>query len=116
MGLADIARRYLEIFCSGQNFDELYEIFDENLLFEGPFLNAHSAQEYIEALRRDPPRGCAFTLLHSFQSGRFVNLIYEFRKPGLRTTMSQLFEFRRNKIIHVVLIFDTFAFRGQKRS
>ena len=52
----------------------------------------------------------AYVLMHSFEKGPLVNLIYEFSKPTIRTTMSQLFEVQDGKITSVLLIFDSGAF------
>jgi hypothetical protein len=107
----EIALRYMDIFYSGEDLDELNEIFSEDLIFEGPFYNFHSSATYIDSLKSDPPVGCEFRLIRVFESTGSVNLIYEFIKGEIRTPMSQLFEFEDGRIIRILLVFDTSSFK-----
>ncbi len=106
----DIALRYMDIFYSGRELERLYAIMADELRFDGPFFRFDSAHDYIASLLSDPPVKCEYRLLYSFEKGSMVNLIYEFSKPGIRTTMSQLFEVRDGNITSVLLIFDSGAF------
>lgn len=106
----DVALRYMEIFYSGQELERLDAIMADDLRFEGPFFRFDSAHDYISSLLSDPPVGCEYRLLYSFEEGPMVNLIYEFSKPNIHTTMSQLFEVQDGKITFVRLIFDSGAF------
>ena len=106
----DLALRYMEIFFSGRDFKRLYETLADDMQFSGPLYQFDSAQAYIESLHSNPPVGCTYELLHIFEKGSWVNLIYEFSKPNVRTKMSQLFEIRNQKISQILLIFDTRAF------
>ena len=107
MAPLEIALRFMDIFFSGQDIERLYEILADDLKFEGPFYRFDSSRDYIDSLLSDPPVGCEYKILQSFENGPCVNLIYEFSKPNICIQMSQLFEFRNNKITKVVLIFDT---------
>ena len=106
----DVALQYMEIFYSGRELERLYAIMADELRFEGPFFRFDSAHEYVSSLLSDPPVACEYRLLHAFEKGPMVNLIYEFSKPNVRTIMSQLFEVRKGKITSVLLIFDGGAF------
>ena len=106
----DVALQYMDIFYSGRELERLYAIMADGLRFEGPFFRFDSAHDYVASLLSDPPVGCEYQLLHAFEKGPLVNLIYEFSKPNIRTTMSQLFEVRDGKITSVRLIFDSGAF------
>jgi hypothetical protein len=110
MNHADLALRYLEIFFSGQGFDELLEMFAESLQFEGPFYSFDSAQDYVDSLKSDPPIGCEYKLLNICEDAGFVTVIYEFKKDSIQTSMSQLFEIKNGKITKILLIFDTGKF------
>ena len=106
----DIALRYMDIFYSGQELERLDAIMADEMCFEGPFFRFDSAHDYITSLLSDPPVGCEYQLLHTFEKGPMVNLIYEFSKPSIHTIMSQLFEVQEEKITSVRLIFDSGAF------
>jgi len=106
----ELAICYMEIFFSGKDLDRLEAILHEEFQFRGPFYQFHSAQEYIACLKADPPVDCSYNINHTFEKNNVANLIYSFSKPGVSTTMSQLFEARDNKIVKMVLIFDREAF------
>jgi hypothetical protein len=106
----EIALKYMDIFYSGGDLDELEEIFSVDLEFEGPFSRFDSAADYINSLKSDPPVGCEYRLIRVFESTGSVNLIYEFIKGEFRTPMSQLFEFENDRITRILLIFDTAGF------
>ena len=36
----ELARKYLKVFFETQGFDELYDLFTDNLDFQGPFLQS----------------------------------------------------------------------------
>lgn len=101
----ELARRYLDIFCSG-DVEALRPLFHKDLLFEGPFSRFDSAGAYLSALNADPPRGISIQILAEFEKDQLACLIYEFRKDGIRTPMAQLFEIRDGKICRIKLIFD----------
>jgi len=110
MSALDLALRYMEIFYSGKELDRMEEILHDTLQFRGPLYQFDSAQEYIVSLKDDPPMDCSYRILHTFEKGDTVNLIYDFSKPGITTTMSQLFKVVDNKIAHIELIFDSAVF------
>lgn len=101
----------MDIFYSGKDPVQLYGILADDLRFQGPFFHFSSARAYIGRLKADPPVGCACELLHAFQDGEKVNLIYRFRKGDVNTLMSQLFECGHGRIRRILLIFDGNAFR-----
>ena len=84
----DLALRYMEIFFSGRELYRLEDILDEDCQFRGPFYQFDSAQDYITSLKADPPVSSSYNIIHSFEQGNVVNLIYEFSKPGASTIMS----------------------------
>ena len=108
----ELALRYMEIFYSGENLEELHDIFGENFSFEGPFATFDSASDYIGSLCADPPRHCSYKLLHSFADDSSACLLYQFSKPGIAAPvpMAQLFEVSGGKIEKIQLIFDRTPF------
>jgi hypothetical protein len=110
MSALGLALRYMEIFYSGKELDRLEEILHDTLQFRGPLYRFDSARQYIESLKNDPPTDCSYRILHAFEKDDTVNLIYDFSKSGITTTMSQLFKVVDNKIAHIELIFDSAVF------
>lgn len=110
----ELAHHYMEVFFSGNDLDRLETILHEECNFRGPFYHFTSAQQYIASLKADPPFGCSYTIIRAFEKDNVVNLIYNFSKPGISTTMSQQFEVRDNKIASMVLVFDSAAFAGKE--
>ena len=107
----EIALKYMDIFYSGGDFNELAEIFSVDLQFEGPFSRFDSAADYINSLKSDSPVGCEYRLIRVFESTGSVNLIYEFIKGEICTPMSQLLEFEDGRIVRILLVFDTSSFK-----
>jgi len=97
----------MEVFYSGRDAEELRPILADDLVFEGPFLRCDSADVYIESLRGDSREGLSFEVLHEFESGVSACLVYRFSKPGVDTTMAQVFETRAGRIARITLVFDT---------
>ena len=106
----DIALRYMEVFFSGTNMDALRPLLADDFRFEGPFYTYDSADDYINALKADPPEDFAYTLINAYEGPSSVCLVFEFAKPGIRIPMVQLFELDNGRIRKVLLIFDTGAF------
>ncbi|MEE8462361.1 MAG: nuclear transport factor 2 family protein [Acidobacteriota bacterium] len=105
----ELALKYMEIFFCGEDIDELSHLFAEDLTFRGPLYETNSAQDYINSLKSDPPRGFAYEIIGSFEDSSSARLVYRFTKPGVSTLMAQLFEVRDDKISKIVLVFDTGA-------
>ncbi|MDH4069169.1 MAG: nuclear transport factor 2 family protein [Ignavibacteria bacterium] len=114
-GNSGLCLRYLDMYCSGRDLHELTSLLAEDLHFEGPLAEFSSAREYIDALLADPPSGCRYNLLHQFEKGEYVNLIYRFTRGDVTTVMSQLFRVRNGTISSTRLIFDTAPFLSRTR-
>jgi hypothetical protein len=100
----------MDIFFSGENFSELRHILAPDLSFMGPFYTFRSAEDYIASLEDNPPVGSVYDLLGSFESESAACLMYRFTKPGVSTTMAQLFEVEDGRIQRILLVFDTAPF------
>lgn len=105
----DVSLKYMEIFFSGHGMERLYDYLHDDCQFAGPLYQFSSACDYIESLQVSPPVNCQYKIIQSFEKGPYVNFIYEFSKPGVSTTMSQLFEVDSGKITRILLIFDSAA-------
>ena len=114
MSALDLARTYMDVFYSGRDAEELRPILADDLVFEGPFLRCASAGEYIDSLRGDSREGMSCETLWEFEDGESACLVYRFSKPGVETTMAQVFETRCGRIARITLVFDTGDF-GQVR-
>ena len=106
----ELALKYMEIFFSGENLEELKHLFAEDLTFRGPLYEFNSSEDYINSLKSDPPQGFTYEILSSFENRSSARLVYRFTKPGVSTLMAQLFEVSDDKISKIVLVFDTSAF------
>ena len=106
----ELALKYMEIFFSGENIEELRPLFAEDFTFRGPLYEFNSAQDYIHSLKLDPPRGFTYEIIGSFENSSSARLVYRFTKPGVSTLMAQLFEVSDDKINKIVLVFDTGVF------
>lgn len=106
----ELALKYLDIFYNNKPLDELYSIFVDDLIFEGPFIKTYSAHEYINSLKNAPPKDSSYRLINLFEKDEYINVIYEFTKGNISTLMSQLFEMKNEKIISIKLIFDSSVF------
>ena len=107
----ELALRYMDIFFSGRDLARLHDILAADLRFRGPFHRFETARDYVESLVASPPVQCSYHMLHTFEHERHAQLTYEFIKPGVRTPMAQLFETRDARIVEMVLVFDSAAFR-----
>jgi len=106
----ELAKRYMEIFFSGVNFDELGKLFAKDFTFVGPFYRFESAEAYINSLKSDPPKDLKYKIMKTFEEETSVCLVYQFSKPGVTTYMTQIFEVDGGKIKKIVLTFDAGAF------
>ncbi|HEY5648161.1 MAG TPA: nuclear transport factor 2 family protein [Nitrospiria bacterium] len=100
----------MEIFYSGRNVEDLRELFSDGFSFTGPFAQYSSADDYISALKADPPRDVHYKIIKSFENESSACLLYEFSKPGMTIPMAQLFEVRDGKISRIILVFDRAVF------
>ena len=103
--------RYLEIFKNSGPFEELETLFHPGMRFRGPLYSADDASSYIEALKRDPPKGVNYDLISSFESDHEALLVIDFIKPPRRTPMVVWGKFSDDKIKALTLIFDSGASR-----
>jgi SnoaL-like domain len=101
----EVAEAYLARFCAG-DIDALAELLADDFEFVGPFVQTSGPASYLEALRADPPQDCSAEIIHAFDDGDLVNLIYRFSKPGINALMSQLFVIRGDTVTRTLLIFD----------
>jgi hypothetical protein len=106
----EFAQKYMDILFSESDIDELNPFLAEDLHFRGPFYQFDSANDYLDALKSDPPKAFHYHIIHSYQDRSSACLVYQFSKPGVTTPMAQMFEIENNKIKKIVLIFDTNAF------
>lgn len=103
----DLAHRYMDIFYSGTDIQELKKILAEDLIFEGSFYKFKSAEDYTNSLKKDPPEGMKYEIIKSFEDENSACLIYLFSKEGISVPMAQVFEVKEGKISKITIIFDT---------
>ena len=106
----ELVNRYLEIFYSGENIQDLSQLFTNDLKFNGPFYTFGSAKDYISSLLSDPPKDFKYSILYTYENETSACIIYQFSKPGVTLPMTQYFEVKNEKISKILLIFDTGKF------
>ena len=103
MSPLSLAMAYMDVFYEGKALEELHLICAKDMVFEGPFFQATTAEVYISSLQADPPIGCSYELIRTFESEGAAVLIYLFRKGNIEVKMSQLFEVRSGKISRILI-------------
>jgi len=106
----ELANKYMEIFYSGNQIDDLRQLFSNDFSFKGPFYEFDTAEAYIESLKAEPPAGFEYSIYQSYENESSACLIYQFSKPGVSVLMAQQFEIKNGRISRIFLIFDTAAF------
>jgi hypothetical protein len=106
----EFAQKYMDILFSETDFDELKHLLAEDIQFRGPFYQCDSANDYLNALKSDPPKDFHYDIIQSYEDQSSACLIYQFSKPGVTTPMAQMFEIENDKIKKIALIFDSGAF------
>jgi hypothetical protein len=109
----DLAEKYMDCVFKTGNLEELRKILSDDLQFRGPFFNFNSADTYVDSLKNDPPVDFKYEIIKSYANDSSACLIYQFSKPGVSTSMTQIFETVDGKINSILLIFDTGAFRSK---
>lgn len=106
----EFANKYLEIFYSGKNIQDLSRLFSTDLKFNGPFYTFDTSEAYVNSLLSSPPKNFKYSILHSYENATSACIIYQFSKPGVTLPMTQFFEVKNEKISEILLIFDTAKF------
>lgn len=101
----DLALEYLHCFCGG-NIDGLSSLLAADLIFSGTLHDYHSASDYLDSLRIDPPDKCEYNVLSVTEGDDAVAVFYEYQKPEHVLQIAQLFKIRDYKINEIILIFD----------
>jgi len=102
----DIAKRYLEYFCSG-DIPGLETLLAPDLKFVGPFHVFHSKAGYLKCLQDDPPDTCRYKVLSVTENSDSVAVFYEYQKRDQTVVIAQLFKIRDQFIYETRLVFDS---------
>ncbi len=108
--MINTALKFIDIFFSGQELEQLLEIMTEDCQFRGPLFSFDCAKDYVNALTNDPPTNCHYHLIEILENENNVCVWYRFEKGEIVTPMVQLFEFHQSKIRRIGLVFDTAPF------
>ena len=109
----ELAQKYINIFFTTGDFDQLRQILADDLKFSGPLYSFETASDYISAMKIDPPKNFEYKMIKTYEDNSSACLLYEFEKPGISTIMTQTFEVEDDKIKRILLVFDTAAFRQE---
>jgi len=105
-----LARRYMDIFYSGEQIEALMDILAEQCHFKGPLYEFYTSRDYVSSLLKDPPKNMSYQELSALECGNSACIIYQFVKGSIETPMCQYFIVGDGKIIDILLIFDTHVF------
>ncbi len=103
----EIAENYMTAFFSGGDPEVLRDLLSDTFTFRGPLYRFDSAEEYIIALKADPPEDFEYKMIRFYEDESSACLVYQFIKPGVSTTMTQVFEVDKDKISKILLVFDS---------
>ncbi|MEQ9288973.1 MAG: hypothetical protein RIG77_18765 [Cyclobacteriaceae bacterium] len=107
----ELARLYMDIVFDSPQMERLVDILADDLKFRGPFFQSDCADDYIRTMASDPPVGFRYKILQEYEDNSSACLIYSFEKPGISTTMAQVFQTKGNKISEILLVFDSAVFQ-----
>jgi ketosteroid isomerase-like protein len=102
---SDAVSNYLRCFGNG-DIDGVAATLAEDAVIEGPLGSFLSRDEYVAALRADPPVATAVTVIARTGTGDEVTVFYTCGKPGGRLTVAQLFRLRGGLIHGSLLVFS----------
>ena len=105
MNNREVALKFIRRFCAG-DVDGLALLLAEDLRFKGPLPQFGSRDAYLDCLKNDPPRSCAYQVLSVTESGDSVSVFYEYEKGDGGVTIAQLFKFKDRGIAEILLVFD----------
>ncbi len=105
MNNREIAIEYLRCFCAG-DIHRLESLMAPDLSFIGTFHTFHSAEEYLESLRHNPPEKCEYKMLSVTTNEDSVAIFYEYQKTDQVMQIAQLFRIKNKLIKDILLIFD----------
>ncbi|KAA3610399.1 MAG: hypothetical protein D8M58_05715 [Calditrichaeota bacterium] len=105
MSNKEVAKKYIEFFCSGE-IEKLSVLLSPDLFFSGTFFIFHSAKEYLDNLRKNPPEKCNHKIISITENEDSIAIFYEYQKPEKTLPVAQLFKIKNQKIQEVLLVFD----------
>jgi len=109
-----IAVKFLDTYYNEADPELLREFVHPEFTYEGPGLFLTTADDYIESTRQDPPQDVKYKIVKSFSDESSVCLVYEFKKPGIRTTMVLLFDIENGKISRIRHVYDSVALESHE--
>ena len=101
----DRALEFLGRFCDA-DVDGIEPLLSDDVKVSGPLFSGTSRNQYLRALRSDPPERCGFSLVGLTEEGHSVSVFYDLQKHDLTMRVAQLFRFTGERISEIVLVFD----------
>ena len=105
MNNREAALDFVKAFCAAE-VDALAPLLADSLRFSGPFYQFNSAEAYLDVLRDGPLEPSSYRLISVTDGEDRVSVYYDYEKSDATTTIAQLFTFRDQKIIEILLVFD----------
>ena len=66
MNPLELAEKYMDCVFKTGDLEALRKIFSDDLKFSGPFYNFDSADDYVNALRNNPPENFKYKIIKSY--------------------------------------------------
>lgn len=104
-----VVSKYMEVFYRSGDFEVLYDIFSNDMKFEGPLIQFDNAEAYINSLKASPPNNCDFEIIEEYFNENSICLIYNFIKSDKQILMAQTFLIEAGLIKSIRLIFNAQA-------
>lgn len=105
MNDCEIAISYIRYFCAG-NIDALVPLLAANLTFKGTLQSFSSADDYIAALRKDPPEKAHCNIQSITNAPHAIAVFYQYIKKNQTIQIAQLFRISDQQITDILLVFD----------
>ena len=101
----DVVGAYLRAFGSG-DLEGVAASLVPDVRVDGPIGSFRTRDEYLAALRADPPRPATVEIVERIDAGERVAVIYDYLKPGATLRIAQFFWLRDTRIARTRLVFD----------
>ena len=106
----DLALEFLKCYCAG-DVDGVAATLAPQLRFKGPLLECDSRDDYVAALKRNPPVPGACRLLGISEGPNTVSVFYDYEAEAGVLTVAQLFGLRDERIAEILVVFDSHGLR-----
>ncbi|MDZ7766463.1 MAG: nuclear transport factor 2 family protein [Melioribacteraceae bacterium] len=106
----EVTVNFLRAYAKG-DIKEVEKLIASDFNFDDPSTEFKTKDSYLESLNNNSVAASDFNILHTFENGNEVLLIYLFEKNGINTRISHYFKVDDDKINEMSLIYDKSVFK-----